>query len=993
MAWSRRTLSVGTPVTILHRDIETFSTVNLTKTGPWRYAGDPTTGVWCVAYAVGEGEPQIWSPGVPIPAEFQIAATDLSWIVVAHNDAFESAIEERLLAPRYNWPLIPVERHRCTMAAALANALPGGLNKAAAALGLESRKDDAGRRLMLQMAKPRKPRAGEDSRGIYWNQDPERIRHLQEYCRRDVELERELFKRLPPLSDSEQVLWALDQRINRRGFPVDVGLAKAAYRIAHERRAAIDHEITELTGGRITSAHQVAKIETFLKEHGHHVQSVGKRSVSAVLAHKPDDDVARLLRLRQEAAKASASKLATLLDLANDDRLHDTLRFHGAATGRWSGSKFQPQNLSRSTPADINATIEAVHSGLARVAEIGPPLAVIGSLSRAMICAPPGRVLIGGDYSGIEARITAWLANEQWLLDVYRRYDAEGGLDSYCLTAARILGRPVTPAQDADRQVGKMTTLAFGFGGGAGAFNRIAPDAGFSDTEVEQFKRQWRSAHPAIVRYWGDLHRALLRATRTGLPVTFKNLSAEMRNGNLYLKLPSGREIVYPEARVEPGPYDSDQIIFKDSALGKWRDTRAWHGTFCENVVQATARDLLAAAMMRLESAGYRIVLHVHDEIVAEVDADFGNVEEFERIMTELPAWAEGLPIAAEASRRQRYAKGGKPSAAETAEAETLAEEDEENEEDKPSEAPSESTTDIIMAPPALAAAISNMAAAIRSGATSEQKPENDRGVHDDPFKHYASGEERTGRPCMRYVYTDEQGAPHHRKTRTDSKKFWQEKREGGRWIKGAPQVKYLYSICALLAASLDVPIWITEGEKDADSLIALGLLTLTNPGGAGKWNSDFTTEQTERWFKGRHAVYVLEDNDIPGQRHVEIVAHALQNLVTEIRIVTFRELPAAGDVTDWLALGHSKADLLARAAAEPKYEPDAIEIFTADALQAMEFTPINFIVPGLIAEGLTLFAGKPKIGKSWLLLHTAWAVAANAATLGGIKVEAGDVF
>lgn len=180
----------------------------------------------------------------------------------------------------------------------------------------------------------------------------------------------------------------LDQQINQRGFPVDVALAKSASKIARERRAAIDREIAELTGGRITSANQVAKIEAFLKERGHNVASVGKRSVSAVLAHKPSDDVARLLRLRQEAAKASASKLATLLAAANDGRLHNTLKFHGAATGRWSGSKFQPQNLSRSAPTDLDAAIAAVNSGeLARVGAIGEPLAVIGSLSRAMICA------------------------------------------------------------------------------------------------------------------------------------------------------------------------------------------------------------------------------------------------------------------------------------------------------------------------------------------------------------------------------------------------------------------------------------------------------------------------------------------------------------------------------------------------------------------------------------------------------------------------------
>ena len=387
----------------IKRDIESYSKLQLPDVGPWRYAGDSSTGVWCIAFAVDDGPIQIWSPGQPNPEEFYIAARDPDWTVTAHNDAFESAIEERILAPRFGWPIIPIERHRCTMAAALANALPGALDKAAAALGLPLRKDAEGHRLMLQLSKPRKPRPGEDPDGTYWHDDPEKIRRLQEYCKRDVEIERELYRRLPPLSDAEQALWVLDRIVNVRGFAVDVELARAAHGIVCERHVAINREIAELTGGRITTVHQVGRIEAFLKERGHAVAGIGKRSVSAVLARNPDDDIARLLRLRQEGAKASANKLETLLAIANDGRLHDTLRFHGAATGRWTGRSFQPQNLSRSQPTDLEPAIAAVRSGeLARVAAIGPPLEVVASLSRAMIWAKPGKDLISADYSAIE---------------------------------------------------------------------------------------------------------------------------------------------------------------------------------------------------------------------------------------------------------------------------------------------------------------------------------------------------------------------------------------------------------------------------------------------------------------------------------------------------------------------------------------------------------------------------------------------------------------
>jgi DNA polymerase len=274
---------------ILFRDFETRSTLKLTDVGAWKYAGDITTDVWCVGYTVDDGPVQIWVPGQPIPEVFQLAATDPNWIVVAHNDSFERAIEERLLGRRYGWPIVPIERHRCTQAMALAVALPAALEKVAPALHLPFGKDMEGARLMREMSKPRKPRPGEDPAGIYWVDDPAKLKRLIEYCKRDVEIEREGYRRLPPLSDAEQALWMFDAGVNRRGFHVDVPLAKAAQKIVVKRRADINQELTELTGGRITSIAQVNRQADYLRERGHNVAGVGKRSVSAVLAHGPDE--------------------------------------------------------------------------------------------------------------------------------------------------------------------------------------------------------------------------------------------------------------------------------------------------------------------------------------------------------------------------------------------------------------------------------------------------------------------------------------------------------------------------------------------------------------------------------------------------------------------------------------------------------------------------------------------------------------------------------
>ena len=378
---------------ILFRDIECRSTLLLANVGAWRYAADPSTEILCIGYAVDHAPAKIWTPGQPIPEEFFAAAREPDWLIVAHNDQFETAIEERVLAPRWGWPLIPVARHRCTMAAASANAMPRALDAAAAALGIPLRKDAEGYRVMRQMSRPRKPRKGENPADIYWHDDPERRAKLHAYCQRDTELERELYKRLPPLSYSKQHLLQLDALINKRGFYVDLELAEAAQKIVRAEQAAIDAEIAKLTGGTITSANQVAKLQAFLQKRGHKVTSLTKRSVGAILAHQPAPDVKRLLELRREGAQGAARKLDSLIaGIDADQRLRGTLRFHGASTGRWSGSRFQPQNLKKAQSTD--GAIEAVLSGdLEHVRQLGAPLAIAGDLSRAVIRATPGHII------------------------------------------------------------------------------------------------------------------------------------------------------------------------------------------------------------------------------------------------------------------------------------------------------------------------------------------------------------------------------------------------------------------------------------------------------------------------------------------------------------------------------------------------------------------------------------------------------------------------
>jgi DNA polymerase len=429
-----------------------------------------------------------------------------------------------------------------------------------------------------------------------------------------------------------------------------------------QEEAAIDAEISELTGGRVTSINQVPKLGALLAELGHDVGGLTKKAVSALLAQGPEGDGKRLLELRQLGAQAASRKLASLLaGVDADQRLRGTFKYHGASTGRWSGARFQPQNLKKAKAENLDAAIDAIMAGdLERLRQIGAPLAIAGDVSRNMIVAAPDHVLIGADFSAVESRVLAWLAGETWKVDAYRQFDETGDpkLEPYSITASKILRRVVTPEDEAGRQIGKLCDLAFGFGGGASAWRRFDGSGNYTDEEIERFKLQWRNAHAATVRFWHGLENALRRALRSKEPIDFNSLSAEAVANTLYLTLPSGRRLAYPGARPVPGKHPGTvQIVFKDNGRGGWSDQRGWFGTFTENVVQAVARDLLASAMLRLEAVGYPIVLHVHDEAVAEVPEGFGSDEEFGAVMTALPDWATGLPLAAKAWMRTCYAK------------------------------------------------------------------------------------------------------------------------------------------------------------------------------------------------------------------------------------------------------------------------------------------------------------------------------------------------
>jgi DNA polymerase len=656
-------------VHVLHRDYETRSKVSLKKVGIHRYVTDPSTEVVFGAFAVDDGPVRVWRPGDPLLPEIIEAANNTNWRVAAHNDPFESAIEQYILALRFNWPLVSIERHRCTMAMASAAGLPARLGMLADALNLANRKDRGGERLMHQMSKPRRIRKGEDLNGVYYFDDPERLERWQSYMCQDVEVEREVYQECPPLPPTEQLLWQLNCIINERGFLFDRALAKAAKQIAAAAGPEIDAELADITSGTVTGVNQIARIQNWLREQGYPLESLDKKVIEKqLLDPNLPTLVQRVLELRAGGAQAAVKKLDALLARAgDDDRIRDEFRYHGAGTGRFSGQGVQVQNLKRPTIENLDDAIAAISTGnYEHVRKLyRKPLAVIGDCARSMIIAPSGYKLIGGDFSSIESRVLAWVAGETWKLDSYRRYDAtrDPRDEPYCETACRIFRVPSGSytKSSPERSVGKVCDLAFGYMGGLNAWRKFEPDR-FTDDEVEKFKAEWRATHPNIVKFWYAVDRAAWTAVRDrGRVVTCGPIAFRSNGAFLQLKLPSGRKISYPQPRIRAKDARHQYVIFSDNAEGQFKDCRygagAYGGLWVENIVSGIARDLLVEAMFRVEAAGYRIVLHVHDETVCEVPENFGSTEEFVRLMTRKPAWALDLPIAAEAWSGPRYRK------------------------------------------------------------------------------------------------------------------------------------------------------------------------------------------------------------------------------------------------------------------------------------------------------------------------------------------------
>ena len=650
----------------------------------------------------------LWQPDMPLSARVR-QHIESGGLFVAHNAQFEFALWNKRMVKRHGWPRLDPRQIRCTMAACYAMGLPGALENAAHALGITTAKDAEGRALMLKMCKPR-AMAGEQP--LYHDSSEMRVR-LGAYCKTDVAVEREIYKRVLPLSDQEQRIWTMDQAINLRGVPFDMPSLQASLDVADTEKERLNGEMARVTGNAVTACSALPALKEWAADYGVMPDGLAKAEVSELLDYEELPELVRAaLKIRQSAGRfTSISKLKAIKMREIAARVRYLFQYHAATTGRWAGRGVQPHNFTRDLPEphDVEEILRLIREGSIRWLDMayGEPSIMISKCLRGFIKAAPGNTFMGGDFANVEGRGLAWLAGEEWKLEAFRECDADPDLpDMYERAYAKTFNRdPHTITKD-ERQIGKVEELAFGYQGGVGAFRTMGKTYNVrvvkslaeakkpggqivTEAQADDFKRGWRDAHPRVKQYWYDLQdnaiRAVLqpgeimRAGAAGREVRFRK-----RGSFLWCRLPSGRTLCFPYPAVYTGDYgqyltyksvpdaqvwarfvsekeqgkpNTTYVVDEPGNSREWCRISTYGGKLSENITQAICRDLLAEAMLRVEAAGYQIVLHVHDEIIVEGVFTEQDRAKFEAAMCQVPAWAAGFPIKAGCWLAERYRK------------------------------------------------------------------------------------------------------------------------------------------------------------------------------------------------------------------------------------------------------------------------------------------------------------------------------------------------
>lgn len=646
-------------------DIETYSSVDLVKTGVYRYVEAPDFDVLLIGYKFDDEEEvkqidttedsrESWD-------EFLDALHDPDVIKTAFNANFE-----RTCLTKWTGREMPPEQWRCTMIKALTLGLPGNLAGVGMALGLpeDKLKDPQGKALIQYFSKPCKPtRAnGQRSRNLPAH-DPAKWSLYKSYNRQDVVTEQEILKQLLiyKTTEAEQQLWNLDQNMNDHGVKLDRGMITNIVNYDVRHREELQREAREITG--LANPNSLTQLKGWLETRGVHQTRVTKDTIAAMLRDEIPDEVRRVLEIRQALGKTSVSKYSTMLEaICEDDRLRGILQFYGAnRSGRWAGRLVQTHNLARNSLPDLELARSLAAEGDFSTLEtlFGEPAFVFSELIRTAFIASPGCRFVVSDFSAIEARVISWIAGEEWRLETFRN-----GGDIYCATASQMYHVPVVKhgVNGELRQKGKVAELACGYQGGVGAMKAMDREGNIPEEELQGIVDAWRAANPTIPKLWRKCELAAKTAIREHRTVRIQHgIAFSYINRNLFVKLPGGRKLCYWGARLrEDDMTGRESLVYMgvNQTTKQWQETETYGGKLVENIVQATARDCLAVAMTRVAALGYKIVMHVHDEMIVDVPIeDKDALATINQCMADPIDWAPGLPLKGDGYETPFYMK------------------------------------------------------------------------------------------------------------------------------------------------------------------------------------------------------------------------------------------------------------------------------------------------------------------------------------------------
>lgn len=630
-------------------DIETYSPANLQKCGVYRYTQEPGFEVLLFGYSVDGGPVRVidFTAGEELPPEIRSALTDPTVTKWAFNAQFERICLSRYLGLPVGSYLDP-SSWRCTMVWSATLGLPLSLEGVGAVLGLEKQKLKEGKDLIRYFCAPTTSKTGDTIRH-FPTDAPEKWERFKAYNLRDVETEMGIKDRLSkfPVPDSEWANYHLDQRINDRGIMLDPTLVLQAIACDEQFKAAHMAQARTLTG--LDNPNSPVQLKGWLEEQGLSVESLSKAAVKELL-EQADGDVEQALSLRQELAKSSVKKYTAMQAvIGSDNRARGLIQFYGASrTGRYAGRLIQVQNLPQNHLPDLDLARSLIREGNFEAVETlydSVPL-VLSELIRTAFIPKPGCRFFVADFAAIEARVIAWLAGEGWRQKVF----AEGG-DIYCASASEMFHVPVEKhgINAHLRQKGKIAELALGYGGSVGALKAMgALSYGLTEDELKPLVDMWRQSSPHIVRLWWEIDKAATTCVRDRVHTEAYGIRFFYQSGIMFIVLPSGRRLAYVKPKIGVNHFGNESVTYEGvGEQKKWLRLESYGPKFVENIVQATARDILAEAMTRLDAAKYRIVMHIHDEAVIEAPANT-NLEDICAIMGRTPDWADGLLLRAD---------------------------------------------------------------------------------------------------------------------------------------------------------------------------------------------------------------------------------------------------------------------------------------------------------------------------------------------------------